>query len=152
MNATVAGLVPIVCCSCGQRGDAPLASITAGAKCACGSDDLDLDMTHEGSWETDMPMNTLQDTEVVTQPAKCSNCLTYSNVTATDPAAPMPPCPNCGADLLTPAGATLAAKEAKIAEIVAGILKTNPSMPPSTAKRVARETVERFPRVARSRG
>lgn len=111
---TTASVVPIMCHACGQRGMAPLARIASGETCSCGSDDLDLDFTEatkEAAWETDMPMGLVGEVDVVTQPAKCGNCLQETMVAADDPASPMPPCPNCGADLLTAAGATLARRK-----------------------------------------
>lgn len=223
--------IPIICHADGRR--FTVATVTDDLRCACGSDDLDLD-DRTASWETDQEMDLVDDTASVKQKVTCSTCFTDATITATDPAQPMPPCPNCGAETLSPAGSTLAtktariqvrkdthrgkdgftvsgtdpdgrnikvftedeaqarriadgiragdrevvqrefsptaslrvrndvparrisvkehadreAREAKVAEIAEGIRATNPSIDPRQARRVAEETVRRFPKVA----
>ena len=60
----------------------------------------------------DPEMAEVGDTSTVTQKATCSSCLSEHTVTAVDPAQPMPACPSCGKDTLSPAGATLARRRA----------------------------------------
>lgn len=105
---------PVICHADGQRFS--VASLTDDLRCACGSDDLDLDDGHApfettASWETDQAMDRVDDTASVKQKVTCSTCFTEATVTATDPAQPMPPCPNCGAETLSPAGSTLASRK-----------------------------------------
>lgn len=97
---------------------------------------------------SDPPADLLGDVDAVQQNVTCSTCLTNHVVTATDPAQPMPACPNCGALTLSPAGATLASrKRAKVAEIMAGIRETNPGMDAREAMRMAKQTIQRFPQM-----
>lgn len=98
--------VAIVCRACGQQGDTPIERLASDLACACGSDDLDLDLSTEASWESDMPMDTLRDTQAITQTARCAFCLNEWQVTVTDPAQPLPACPTCGSTAVSAAGAT----------------------------------------------
>lgn len=191
--------------------------------------------SRQASFETDPEMGEVKETDSVKQKVTCSTCFTDATITATDPAQPMPPCPNCGAKTLSPAGSTLAARktagafqeavrkglmmgmseylnpgamlpssvyvvlepgpngarptdrktsdrdeanrwaqelldqypngfpftssriegsrtqaarrQAKIAEVIKGIRATNPGMDPLTARRVATQTVSRYPKM-----
>lgn len=89
------------------------------------------------------------DVMAVQQDFRCSTCLHEFVVKAYDPAQPPPSCPNCGSDTTTAAGATgVSPMAAKIAQITAGILSTNPGMERKTAVRLAAATVRRYPKVA----
>lgn len=72
---------------------------------------------------TDPEMAEVKDTSSVSQKVTCSSCLTEHVITAVDPAQPMPACPSCGRDTLSPAGSTLASRrtaERKVVENVYG--------------------------------
>jgi DNA-directed RNA polymerase subunit RPC12/RpoP len=99
--------LPIRCHACGQEGLASLDQVMATGACACGSDDIEVDdLEATAAWESDPPMDTLHNTNVVSQTARCSNCFTEFQVSATDPAQPMPNCPECGSSAVSAAGAT----------------------------------------------
>jgi hypothetical protein len=156
--------IPIICHTDGRRFTIAASALTPDLRCACGSADIDLDEgleatasktpppwvgRRQASFETDPEMGQVgNEPDAVRQQVTCSSCLTDHVVTATDPAQPMPPCPSCGALTLSPGGSTLAARrQAKVAEIVAGIRATNPGMPPQIAHRVAVQTIRRFPSI-----
>lgn len=54
---------------------------------------------------SDHPMDTLQNVDSVKQTARCASCLHEFQVTATDPAQPLPNCPKCGSSVVSAAGA-----------------------------------------------
>lgn len=97
----------------------------------------------------DVPMD-LVDPEgdhVVGEVFRCSSCLGTFRHTVADPAEPLPACPNCGSTATSVAGAT-STHQAKVAEVAAGVLHTNPGMAYDAAYRLAEETVRRYPRMA----
>lgn len=65
----------------------------------------------QAAFETDPEMGKVEETTQVKQKVTCSTCLTDHEVTAVDPAQPMPLCPSCGAPTLSPAGGTLASRK-----------------------------------------
>lgn len=116
--------------------------------------------------DVDMPMDILDAARPVTETVRCSSCLTEFEHTATDPADPLPACPQCGSTATSVAGATdtttarharlmrtlghsgaRTSPEAKVAEITAGILHTNPGMTHEAAYALAAKTVQQFPQV-----
>jgi hypothetical protein len=103
----------------------------------------------------------------VKQVARCSTCGHETEITFNDPAAPIPPCGLCGGPMSV-AGPTFPAtrpqdvpaqqehfsaqaslsRQVKVNAITEHIVASNPSLQTKVAMAVAREAIERFPKVS----
>jgi Zn finger protein HypA/HybF involved in hydrogenase expression len=107
-NGKVKDAIPIICHGCKAEFSLSLTRVAVSERVPtcphCGSADLDLS-EKIADWDQNNDAE-LSDVPAVSQHVRCSNCFYEFDVKATDPAQPLPNCPNCGSKAVSVAGST----------------------------------------------